>query len=210
MTSDIDQMLVNEYNSLQRQIEAREREIIDLEDEIRHTLEYRARQPRWYNVEFDFEAGDLEPQERSFFVSGGTYFQPYTLGSALRVSGNTAITTAPGVLGQGQVITAALPWGPLLSANQAYNTRQAYFDYFWQIRDTGSDREWQNEPQPSLFMCGGGLGNIEMPTPGTIRGGSEVFVRIIPTHSLSGAQLGLFDTVARYKLTISFFGLEAR
>lgn len=208
--TDVDQMLVNEYNALQRHIVQRERDLIEIEDELRVTMETRAYIPRWYNVEFDFEAGTTEPQERSFFVNGGTYFRPKTIGSALRAVGAMAVVIGPTAadIGEGRVINATLPWGPSLSADKSYS-RQAYFDYFWQVRDTNGDL-WQNQPQPSVFMCGGGLSNLALPVPGTVRGGTEVFVKISPFFSRSGTTLGLFHSVSRYKLTVSFFGLEAR
>jgi hypothetical protein len=208
--SDVEMSLLNEYRKIDRALEQRKREINELEKRLKANGNLPLdRRPKRYSVEYDFTPGDLQPQEQSFFVDGGSRFYASSIESTFRVTGQAAVDDGGGGTIAGQAVTATLPWSPVRDSTRS-SQRNGYFDFLWTIRDTGSDREWQNVPQPALFLLTGALSPLYLPVPGVIRSGSEVFVNIDPFFSrvVNGSNLGLFQTVSTYTVLVSFWGEE--
>lgn len=202
---DVEQMLLNEYHKIERVIEKRKRRLAALSKEVNSEENTLTRRPKFYSAEFVFEPGVLQPQTQTFAIDGGTVFRPITLASSFRITARL-IQGEDDVFGVGQL---TLPYG--VSGNQGSFGGGAFrnenFDYLWRIRDTGSDREWQNEYQPSVFMMTGALSPLWLPIPGKLDGGSDVAVDIDPVFSRT-AQSFIFDNVLEYRLTIQLGGTE--
>ena len=79
--------------------------------------------------------------------------------------------------GQPVTVFATLPW----------DSRLIYFDFLWSIRDTGTDREWCDRPQPSLFLGGGYVEPLWLPRRAVLGGGTSLFANIDPFLSLTDA-----------------------
>lgn len=200
--SDIEQMLVNEYRKIERAIQARKKTLAALKKQVDGEPSVLTKRPRVYQVEFDFVPGSLQPIQRTFTVEGGTVFHPATLASSLRVIGEQSATQIAQVtLGYG-----VSPAGPVVAPGFG-EFRQEFFDFEWTIRDTGSDREWQNEKMPSVFLLSGHLSPLWLPILGSIRGGSEVAVEIDPVYNRDTESV-LFETISSYKLTVQMNGIE--
>lgn len=216
--TDVEQMLLNEHRALDRAIAQRERVIAELEKRA-SALGVAAidRRPKRYSVEFEFtpESGRIaaHAQEKSFFVDTGATFHCATIESSLRVVGDASVASGGGVYIAGQTAVLTLPYSPPTSANgRQANGRNEFFEYLWKIRDTGSDREWQNLPMPSVFMDSGAISPLVLPVHGRVGGGSEVFVEITPVLTLPSPGVssvtGIFRNIYKYILHISLAGTE--
>jgi hypothetical protein len=207
--NDVEHMLINEYRRIDRAIAHRAQVLDQLEKKAAVSRQNQLnRRPKRYSVEFEFTPGDLQAQTRSFFVDGGTTFRPKNVESSFRVTGVTVVEAFPDPNVPGQIASVTLPYGPVNSPGSVAVTRNNFFDYFWTIRDTGSDREWQNRPQPSVFMDSGALGPLQLPVHARVRGGAEVFITVDPFFS--SVIPTPFDSISRYTLHISLFGTEVR
>jgi hypothetical protein len=199
MMTDVENMLLNEYRRIERAVAQREAQLAALEKRAAVSRQNQLnRRPKRYSVEFEFVPGDLQAQTRSFFVDGGTTFRPRNMESSFRVVGTV----------DGQTASITVPYTTPSTVIATAFSRQSFFDYFWAVRDTGSDREWQNRPQPSVFMDSGPLGPLMFPVHGRVRGGSEVFITIDPFFSTVASLV--LDSVSRYTLHVSLFGTEVR
>jgi hypothetical protein len=199
--NDTDQMLLNEYQKVERAIAARASEIAVLKKKISQNPHALTRRPKIYEVEFDFTPGELQPITKAFAVDGGTVFCPATVGTSFRVVGTAQSgQLAQVTMGYGLTLTPGGPPGP-------GSNRQEMFDFEWTIRDTGADREWQNERQPSVFLCSGHLSPLWLAKAGKIMGGSEVNITIYPVFSRSAASI-IFSSLSTYKLVVQMHGTE--
>jgi hypothetical protein len=195
---DIDQMEWNEYQRLERAIEARRKRIEALE---KGSPLVRQRNFR-YVVDFNFDytemAGLIEgidpfvgvfpgvappsPQTRSFIVKSEAEAQRKTCFYVKSIEASYA------VLASQQFIPTPEPPAPSEGPGQRFfvgpDYRRNFFDFTWRIRDTGSDREWQNTSLPSQLLV---TGNVNPLLFGNghcmLSGGTEVLVEITPTFS---------------------------
>lgn len=222
---DTDQMLVNDARSLERAITARARKIDALTKQLQNRRARKlAERPKRYSVEFSFpiKEGDSNqqpieqrapPQQQSFTVDGGTEFFCTELSSSLRVVGPAQVGDGfPNISGQAVNITAPYDIQPGFGsqAASAYH-RDNYMQYFYAIRDTGSDRDWQDVPQPSPFMLSGHLSALYLPTPARSKGGTKVAVEIRPTTlNINTGALDLINALQSVVVHISFHGVEVR
>jgi hypothetical protein len=152
-------------------------------------------------------------------VDGGTNFYCSTIESSVRFTGNVRVNTiapsgAAPIYTEGQPATITLGYGnPNPGTNEGIY-RQSMFSFDWFIRDTGSDRDWQNVPQPDVFLCSGRLGPLILPAFSRVKGGSEVEATVTPTLNVSADGVFFNDTVAETtsltKITVqlSFHGFE--
>ena len=139
----------------------------------------------------------LQPATESFVVDAGTHFRCATIESSMRFTGNAQVFLTPGlnVNAEGQAMTISLGYGNASRGPGGTGLfRNDLFEFDWSIRDTGSDRDWQNFPQPEVFLCSGRLNPTRLPVFGRIKGGSEVEVTINPVINTAGS--GIFFTEA--------------
>ena len=108
-------------------------------------------------------------------------------------------TYAVGVF-QGTQLTLALrPW-----------LRRDYLQFDWKVRDTGSDRSWQNDFLPMGLLKTNQVNSLVLGTPTVLSGGTEVFVEYkikamnLPQFSLDR----LFTEIKRFTIQMSFCGYE--
>ncbi len=201
--------LANEYRRLQRQLEARTQQLNALlaaSGEVgEFPTDFLGARNRRYSIEFIFEALESEsspydqgpPQERSVIIDNGTIFRCAYIESFLRAVG----TAADPFTGDDVTMVATLPW----------NIRLTSFDYLWNVRDTGTDREWCNVPQPSLFGGGGYMGPLWLPRRTALSGGTALYAQISPFRNTQPESSDDFfegGTVSQYVLQMSFVGHE--
>lgn len=209
-------MLVNDFRRIGRAIAARKVAIEKLSKKAKRgagLLNLSVERPRRYGIEFSFTPGDLQPQERSFVVNGGTKFLCRTLESSFRAIGTSGVDDGAGGTVAGQRVQVTMPFSAAFASGGGIGSRgyarNRYFDYEFQIRDTGSDREWQNVRTPSNIMMSGMIAPCRLPVRAHIKGGSEVFVRVDPFLSESSfVGLSSFFSVSAYVVHISFSGTE--
>ena len=183
---DVQQMIVNEVKRLERFIEKRAKALVHLEDKSQ-----RRTAPRRYVLEFSIPAGTgalNQPITRSFVVDKeAARFFCQDVVCSVSVVGEIA-----GVANSNK-LTLSPEWTGSL-------------DFLWRIRDTSTDREWQNEPLPRYFMASGLTAGLNMPWSSPLRPGAEIETTIVTTLASAGI-LG-FTSVLSYTLQIAFVGFE--
>lgn len=184
---DVQQMIVNEVKRLERVIEKRAKALEQLEAKAQ-----RRTAPRRYVLEFSIPAGTgalpQQPVTRSFVVDkeASRFFCQDVVCSVSAVGTITGVTSS-------NKLTLSPEWLSTL-------------DFLWRIRDTSTDREWQNEPLPRYFMASGLTAGLNMPWSSPLRPGAEIEVTIVPTL-VSGNVVGI-NPVLSYTLQIAFVGFE--
>ena len=180
---DIDQMEWNEYQRLERAIEARRKRIEGLEKgspviaqrNFRYVLDYTFDFTAPEGSEVNVVAETPAAQTRSFIVKSEasengkrTHFFVKSIEASYAVLASQRGVDPP--VGQRFFI------GP--------DYRRNFFDFTWRVRDTGSDREWQNTALPAQLLL---TGNVNPLLFGNghcmLSGGTEVLVDIVPTFS---------------------------
>jgi hypothetical protein len=217
---DVDQMELNEYNRLERAIEARRKRIEALEKGAPLIRQRNFRYVLDFNFDYTQMAApvsaslvsfDEEPpsaQSRSFIVKSETedqrktHFYVKSLEASYAVFASQATDGDPGP-GQRFFI------GP--------DYRRNFFDFTWRLRDTGSDREWSNTSLPSQLLM---TGNVNPLLFGNghcmLSGGTEVIVEVTPTFSgnlllRSAGEISTPAPLTSFKahfLQICFVGVE--
>ncbi len=193
--------IANEYRRLQRQLESKQQQVEALlavnGEAGPFPTDFEGAQVRRYAIEFPFVPGTLVPQERSVTVESGTIFRCAYMESFLKATG-TAADPYTAVSATSSVV---LPW----------DQRLAYFDYMWRVRDTGTDREWVDPPQPSLFGGGGYVGPAWLPRRVILGGGSVIYATVDPFISAASPGEHSFftgGTLTQYVLQMDFVGHE--
>jgi len=182
---DVQQMIVNEVKRLERVIEKRAKALAQIEVKAQQRTS-----PRRYVLEYDVPAGVdalARPLTRSFVVDR----------DCSRFFCQEVVTSVSAI---GQIT------GVANSNKFTLSPELSIFDFTWRIRDTATDREWQNTPLPSYFLASGLTSPLSMPWSAPLRPGAEVETTIVPTQS--GAAFPGFDSVTSYTLQIAFVGFE--
>ena len=236
MTSPAEYQILQECRELDAEITKRKGKLSSLAKDLSWG-DMRKNRPKRYSVDIDFlpppsvdtstaelrtsQLEFIQPSAESFVVDGGTNFYCSTVESSVRFTGNTNINENPFAGGapvyiEGQPATITLGFGNGNPGTQEGIYRQSLFSFLWEIRDTGSDRDWQNAPQPDIFLCSGRLSPLTLPVFGRVKGGSEVEVKVAPI--LNSPQNGVFFTdvtvdphlssISKITVQLSFHGFE--
>jgi hypothetical protein len=169
-------MVYNELNKIQRLIEARKAKLQALYRGKTYK-DVLSNRPKRYSVSIKYEAWDdffgyergnpFAVETDSFIVEEGTIFRPVALDCSMFVT-VSEFAANPTLL--------QLP----LMYREGESNRGSFFEFDWRIYDTGSDREWQNHPQPSPFLATGLYSPMWLQNRGVLGPGTEVFVSIEP------------------------------
>jgi hypothetical protein len=185
---DVDQMELNEYQRLERAIDARRKRVEALEKgapiirqrNFRYVLDFtfdytEMAGPGPSGNIVSFNVSPPPAQTRSFIVKSETEDQRKTNFYVKSIEASYAIFAS-------QELEEGAGPGQRFFIGPDY--RRNFFDYTWRIRDTGSDREWQNTALPSQLLM---TGNVNPLLFGNghckLSGGTEVIVEITPTFS---------------------------
>lgn len=182
---DVQQMLVNELNRLERAINNRTKVIEKLE-----AKEKKVSLPKRYVLEFQFtpSASRLPPQSRSFVVDrDSSRFVCQQIVPTVAVAG-TRVGTA----------TAS----KLTISPEGTGTLR----YACSFRDTSTDREWQNYPISYYHLTGGFVSGLVLPYPAVLQSGSEIEVTVSSVSLY--AFISGFTSVSSVTLQLSFVGFE--
>ncbi len=91
--------------------------------------------------------------------------------------------------------------------------RRMIFDFNYKLRDTGNDREWQNEWLPGALLCTGNANPLSMTVSrAVLPGGSEVVCALDARFFNPAVFTEAFPGVAeitQHQLKISLMGWEA-
>ena len=220
MDSPQEIQILKEYRELEKEIAKRKRTLSSLGKKLSWG-DMKKNRPKRYSVDLDFKPPPsaeennaeertaslefLQPSTESFVVDGGTNFYCSTIESSVRFTGNVklienAFAIVP-VYIEGQPATITLGFGNSNPGSSEGIYRESMFSFNWEIRDTGSDRDWQNTPQPDVFLCSGRLSPLVLPVFGRVKGGSEVEVKVSPF--LNSPENGLFFTDINVDPTLS-------
>jgi hypothetical protein len=216
---DTEQMMINDARAIERAIEQRTAKVDALEKRLKtRRARHLAERPKRYGVEFRYES-DLPSnllqqrypaQRQSFTVDGGTEFRCTEVSTSVRVIGQAQVDPTAA----GQFVDITLPYD-IAAGNGGGSAkpqnRQFYLEFFWQIRDTGSDRAWQNMEMPSVFLLSGHISPLFLPAPCTLLGGTKTVVETRPVRFQTGSgESELFHSVQSIVLHFSFHGVEVR
>jgi hypothetical protein len=150
---------------------------------------------RRYSIDFPFEPQTFQPLERSVNVDQGTIFRCAYIESFVRAVGTKADPYS------GDDVTGQV--------TMSWNDRLQSFDYFCRVRDTGTDREWFDQPQPALFCGGGYWGPLWLPRRVVMSGGSIIYGSVEPFRNSLGSDFFFFNgIVSQYVVQMSFVGHE--
>jgi hypothetical protein len=86
--------------------------------------------------------------------------------------------------------------------------RPDLFVFEWMIRDTGSDRSWQNEFLPDALLMTNRLNPLMMGTPTVISGGSEVFLNLNVQRMRTPIIGDVLTEIKNFSVQISLCGYE--
>jgi hypothetical protein len=186
---DVQQMIVNEVKRLERIVEKRAKTLAQLEAKVQQRTA-----PRRYVLEFDVPASSAisgatyRPLTRSFVVDkdSSRFFCQDVVFSVAAVGEITGVTNS-------NKMTLSPQW-------------QGTLDFTWRIRDTATDREWQNVPLPRYFLASGLTAGLPLPWSAALRPGAEIETTIVPTQVRS--TISGFNSVTSYTLQIAFVGFE--
>lgn len=207
---DIDQMEWNEYQRLERAIDARKKRIEALE---KGSPDIRQRNFR-YVLDFNFDYSTypaLPPaQTRTFVVKSESDNGKKTRFYVKSIEMTYALLASQ-VVDQGPPVVA----GPGQRFFISPDYRRNFFDFTWRIRDTGSDREWQNTDMPSQLLMTGNVNPLLLGNGHCmLSAGTEVSMQIVPTFSGNLLDLGFLDDVqpltdlSSHSLQVCFVGVE--
>lgn len=192
-------LVSNKYDDLQRQLTAKTQQLEALLGKNapagEFPVDFAGQHNRRYAIEMSFTPGELIPQESSVTVEHGSIFRCAYVESFVRGVG----TADDPYSGEEVSVQATLPW----------SDRLRYFDFLWKIRDTGTDREWNERPQPSLFLGGGYFGPLWLPRRIILGGGTTIFAELSPIRSVTTPIAGSFfqgGSIENYTVQVSFVG----
>ncbi len=191
--------IANEYRRLQRQLESKQQRLASLLEVNAEAgdfpTDFDGVQNRRYNIDFEFKAGVLEPQEKSVTVNTGTIFRCAAMESFVFAVGT----------GEDQFISAAVAVQVTLPWDQRVNL----FDYMFRVRDTGTDREWFNNPQPAIFGGGGYVGPLWLPRRNILSGGTVIYAALDPfLNEATGSAFFTEGDIESFNVQLSFIGHE--
>lgn len=197
--------IANEYRRLQRQIEMKNEQLKSLLEVNGEAgdfpTDFEGALVRRYSIDFQFKPGNgfgsplPQEQERSVVVESGTIFRCAYIESFVRA------------VGTGESVYTDPPTFPAVQATLGWDKRLMFFDYFWSVRDTGTDREWCNRPQPSLFGGGGYTGPFWLPRRNVLGGGTVIYGKISPIVAQQTAEEFFTDGgISSYNVQLSFVG----
>lgn len=208
---DVDQMEWNEYQRLQRAIEARQKRIVALESGTPDIVQRNFRYVLDYTFDFT-EYPTLPPsQTRTFIVKSETEGKRKTRFYVKSLEINYAVLASP-------IIYRGPFQDPVIGEGQRFfiapDYRRYFFDFTWRIKDTGSDREWQNTDMPSQLLMTGNVNPLLLGNGHCmLSGGTEVSMQIDPTFSgliienEGNARLAFTNPISHF-VQISFVGVE--
>jgi hypothetical protein len=199
--------IANEYRRLQRQLEAKQAQLASLMEINGEAgdfpTDFDGAVNRRYSIDFTFPPGVgffsdplPEAQERSVQIEKGTIFRCAYIESFVRA------------IGTGEDTFVAPPTEPAVQATVPWDLRVLFFDYFWNVRDTGTDREWCSSPQPALFGGGGYTGPLWLPRRQVLGGGTVIYASVAPFLARDVDTIPVFfqNGIQSYTVQMSFVG----
>jgi hypothetical protein len=135
----------------------------------------------------------FSPVERTALARKGTIFYVKELDFTLSVVGTAAVT--------GGAVTLVIP-AP---------TRDLTVLFEYRIRDTGSDRDWQNKWVPGPVALGANINGLRLGTAhAVVSGGSEIVISLRAQRALSTAgDLGL-ASISSFFFQATLSGVEVK
>lgn len=183
---DVQQMLLNEIQRLDKAIEKRTKALSKIDEQTKlRTM------PKRYVLEYAVPAGENVlniPISRSFVVDK----------DCLRFVCQEIVCSVAAV---GRITGVANSNKLTLAIRESF-----LFDFNWQIRDTSTDREWQNVPLPKYFLASGLTAGVPLSRGAAVKAGTEVELVLVPTSSRTVSSS--FDSIESYTVQISFVGYE--
>jgi hypothetical protein len=194
---DVQQMIVNELQRLDRAIQKRTKTIEQLESKAQ-----AGTVPKRYVLEYElpvaltnFGTGLADPK-----VLGVPLVRSFVVDRDCKrfccqeiVCAVAAVGAIAGISGSNKVSL-----NPELSRN---------LNFTWSVRDTATDREWQNHPLFRYFLASGLTAPLALAWPASMRSGAEIEVALTPTEA-ENAVPTVFESLEYYTVQIAFVGFE--
>lgn len=187
--------LANELRKLEMVISAKSAKLNNLINNKDFPVKRLSKSKR-YSVMLQFVPGELVPKTNSFTVDKNSIFRPLSIDWSLQVNATVEDT----------IVNAAVPPGPLFSTNP---NRNALFSFLLSIRDSGSNREWQNAPIPDVFLLSGMLSPLYngIGERGVLAADTLVSFEVQPFLSVSQID-DILTTINSYTVIIGMNGHE--
>jgi hypothetical protein len=186
-TQDVDQMLLNDLARLDRAIEGRKRR--RTAKPSKKPLRCDARR---YLVDVPIAVSStsarMQPITRTVVID--------RVCKAFRCRELVATTAAIGTMVDTDVATKISL--PAFSRSLSYQ---------WQVRDTYTDREWQNAFLPDLVLASGKNGGLQLGRPAVLPAGTLLEVTIMPIQTPTTVSYYM-SGVTEYAVQLSFVGDE--
>ncbi len=190
-SAENEQMMLNELRRLERAINARRKVIEDMGK--KPTLSVT---PRRYVLDFAFKApasaAALPPVTRSVVIDReAPVFYCKEMTYAVTAQGTLSVTS----------VGARITISPHL--------RDIIFPFTYKVRDSATDREWQNLPLPSTALGGGWVGGMPLSKKAMLPAGTELSCEVNPLVAATSVA-SVFSSIASYTVQITFVGFEVR
>jgi hypothetical protein len=194
---DVQQMIVNELQRLDRAIQKRTKDIEHLKSRVQLRTS-----PRRYVLEYEFPSvSDFSGSDR---VLGVPIVRSFIVDRDSKRFCCQEIACSIAAVGQLQDQDTANK----VSLPPGTGPRGEYpVDFTWLVRDTATDREWQNQVLPRYFLASGLTSALSLPCTAVLSPGTELEVTLTPTQAVSLVS-GVFTSINSYAVQIAFIGFE--
>jgi len=180
-----------EYERIEGEIAKCEKALALLEQGRKAT--YEARNYRYViDLDIPFEELTLDQTPLSFGLSATVKKDTKFFCTHMECA-----TYAVGVSEGTQLTLAVRPW-----------IRRSYLQFDWQVRDTGSDRSWQNNFLPMGLLKTNRVNSLVLGTPTILSGGAEIFVDYKVKSMSFPVFQSIFESIKKYTIQLSLCGYE--
>lgn len=168
--NESEQMLVNEIRRIERAVDKRKKVIEDLSSKKKRNLNRR------YVLDIPIELVRVPDFDESFVVNTQPVTRSFVVDRDCVYFCCRELVYTPSVVG------ALRPVGTDFDVIQGKFSipNTAYFNFNWEVRDTFTDRAWQNLPLPDLAMGSGKTSGLPVGRFAILPAGSEVLFTLYP------------------------------
>lgn len=192
-----------EYDRIEKEIEVYEKRLLDLQNKRFEKVPKNYR----YVIDFNIPYRDLL-RSTGAPVPDGIRYAPIALSSSTTVKKNTVFYCTNLEYSLYAIGSSVMTPGKQRVQRIFPTMLRYFFNFTYAIRDSGSDRAWQNDFIPFPALQSGNDSNLELPIPTSISGGSEVFVDLEILTMLPQPILATINPVSAFLLQFSFGGYE--
>lgn len=168
--NESEQMLVNELRRIERAVDKRKKLLEDLSSKKRRNLNRR------YVLDIPIDLIKVPDFDESFIASTQPITRSFVVDRDCTYFCCRELVYTPSIVGLFRFPSPES--GTVQGKFSIPNT--AYFGFNWEVRDTYSDRAWQNFPLPDLAMGSGKTSGLPVGRSAILPAGTEVLFTLYP------------------------------